>query len=92
MIRCSDDTLYTGISVDVARRLRAHDAGRGAKYTRGRGPVELLAQRSVGKRSDALRLESLIKRQPKDIKVWTLLHWCVHHGSFEGETCEGDHG
>ena len=42
ILRCADGTLYTGITNDVPRRLAAHNSGRGAKYTRGRGPVELV--------------------------------------------------
>ena len=42
VLRCGDGTLYTGTTDDVARRLAAHRAGKGAKYTRGRGPLELL--------------------------------------------------
>jgi len=42
ILRCGDGTLYTGITDDVDRRLAAHRAGRGAKYTRGRGPLELV--------------------------------------------------
>lgn len=43
LLRCADGTLYTGITVDLEQRLRAHNAGRGARYTRGRRPVTLLA-------------------------------------------------
>ena len=42
MLRCGDDTLYTGMTDDVEKRFAAHAAGRGAKYTRGRGPLELV--------------------------------------------------
>ena len=42
ILRCKDDTLYTGITDDLARRMAAHNSGKGAKYTRGRGPVEVV--------------------------------------------------
>jgi putative endonuclease len=42
VLRCSDDTFYTGYTTDVERRVAEHDAGEGAKYTRGRTPVELV--------------------------------------------------
>lgn len=42
ILRCADDTLYTGITKDLNTRLQAHNAGKGAKYTRGRGPVEVV--------------------------------------------------
>ena len=62
VLRCSDDTLYTGIAVDVAARVKAHDAGRGARYTRGRGPVTLLLTRPCASESCARRLEPRVKR------------------------------
>lgn len=63
MIRCGDGSLYTGIATDVARRLEEHRAGRlGARYLRGRAPLELAAQWPVGDRSLASRVEHRIKR------------------------------
>lgn len=60
--RCADDTLYCGIALDVDERIAAHNAGTGAKYTAGRGPlVVLLARRCAGK-GFALRLEHAIKQ------------------------------
>ncbi len=67
IVRCRDGSLYTGIATDVKRRLEDHRqaGGRGAKYLRGRGPLALVLERSVGSRSLALRLESRIKRLGK---------------------------
>lgn len=62
ILRCGDGTLYTGITDNVPRRLAAHRAGRGAKYTRGRGPLELVYQEAVPDKSAALRREIAIKR------------------------------
>ena len=62
ILRCGDNTLYTGITDDVPRRLAAHRAGKGAKYTRGRGPLELVYQEEAPDRSAALRREIEIKR------------------------------
>ncbi len=62
MVRCADDSLYTGIATDVARRVAAHNAGQGAKYTRGRGPVALVYQESAKDRPSALRREHAIKQ------------------------------
>ena len=62
MLRCGDGTLYTGITDNVERRLAAHRAGKGAKYTRGRGPLELVYQERVPDKSAALRREAAIKR------------------------------
>ncbi len=66
---CSDDTLYIGIARDVAARIAAHDAGRGARYTRGRGPLQLLAKRRCATQGDALRLELALKRLARPEKL-----------------------
>src|SRR6476659_7376787 len=62
MARCVDGTLYTGVARDVAARIAAHDAGKGARYTRGRGPLTVRAVRRCASRGDALRLEHLLKQ------------------------------
>lgn len=62
MLRCRDNTLYTGMTDDVPRRLQAHNAGTGAKYTRGRGPLTLVYQEPCATKSDALKREYAIKR------------------------------
>jgi len=68
MLRCGDGTLYTGITDNVERRLAAHRAGKGAKYTRGRGPLELVYQEKTLDKSAALRLEYQIKRLTRQEK------------------------
>lgn len=65
---CADGSLYTGIARDVAARLAAHDAGRGAKYTRGRGPLRLLAARRCKNEGNALRLERAVKALSREQK------------------------
>jgi len=62
LIRCRDGSLYTGISTDVERRFAAHQANRGARRLRGRGPLELVFTQPLGDRSLALRVEHRIKR------------------------------
>ena len=62
ILRCGDGTLYTGITTDVHRRLEAHRQGRGAKYTRGRGPLELTYQEECGTHSEALKRELAVKQ------------------------------
>lgn len=62
MLRCSDGTLYTGYTDDPERRLRVHNAGKGAKYTRSRRPVELVYREMLEDKSAALRREREIKR------------------------------
>lgn len=66
MLRCADDSLYTGIAVDVDRRLAEHERSRrGAKYLKGRLPVRLVLAAEVGDRSLAARLEYRVKRLPR---------------------------
>ncbi|MDR1206136.1 MAG: GIY-YIG nuclease family protein [Peptococcaceae bacterium] len=64
MLRCRDGSLYTGITTDLKRRTREHEMGRGAKYTRGRGPFELCGFKDGLTREEALRLEWRIKSLP----------------------------
>ncbi|MFC7156467.1 GIY-YIG nuclease family protein [Halomarina halobia] len=62
VLRCGDGTLYTGYTTDVERRLRDHRAGRGAKYTRGRGPLEVVHVETYASRSAAMSREYAIKQ------------------------------
>ena len=61
ILECGDNSLYTGITTDLPARLAAHQAGTGAKYTRGRGPLHLVFQEQAPDRSAATRRESEIK-------------------------------
>lgn len=61
ILRCGDGSFYTGITDNVERRLEAHRTGKGAKYTRGRGPLTLVYQEIQGDKSSALRREYRIK-------------------------------
>jgi putative endonuclease len=69
VIECADGSLYTGIARDVAARIAAHEAGRGARYTRGRGPLRLLRKRRCAGHGDALRLEHALKQLTKPEKL-----------------------
>lgn len=69
ILECGDETLYTGITDDVQRRLAAHQAGKGAKYTRGRGPLKLRYQEVCESYSHALRREVQIKRLNRQEKL-----------------------
>ncbi|MBW1970142.1 MAG: GIY-YIG nuclease family protein [Deltaproteobacteria bacterium] len=64
LIRCSDESLYCGITNDLKNRLAAHNSGSGAKYTRSRRPVELVGASSEMTQSDALKLEYRVKQLP----------------------------
>lgn len=69
IVRCKDGTLYTGWSVDVEARVRAHNAGRGARYTKTRRPVKLIYSEEVATRGGALRRERAIKRLSRAQKL-----------------------
>ena len=62
ILRCGDDSLYTGYTDDVEHRLSIHQSGKGAKYTRSRLPVELVYQEELPDKSAALRREAAIKK------------------------------
>ena len=62
ILRCADGTLYTGMTDDVEKRLAVHRAGKGAKYTRGRGPLELVHTEELPDKSAALKREAAIKK------------------------------
>lgn len=69
IVRCSDNTLYTGVTTNISRRVREHNSkGAGAKYTKTKRPVTLVYQESVSTRSDALKREAYIKNLPKKHK------------------------
>ncbi|MFZ2489168.1 MAG: GIY-YIG nuclease family protein [Anaerolineae bacterium] len=68
IVRCVDGTLYTGWTYDVPRRVAMHNAGRGAAYTRQRGPVELVYHEVQPDRSAAMRREEEIKRKGRAYK------------------------
>lgn len=69
LLRCGDGTLYCGIALDVVARLAQHEAGRGAKYTRGRGPLELVYTEACGTKAEALRRERAIKGMRREDKL-----------------------
>ena len=69
LLRCADDSLYTGISNDLTRRLCLHNAGKGAKYTRGRRPVALVYQEAWPDKGAALRREREIKKMRREEKL-----------------------
>lgn len=68
ILKCGDGTLYTGTAVDVQQRLAVHRSGKGAKYTRGRGPLELVYTEECESHSHALKRELAIKALPREEK------------------------
>ena len=69
MLRCVDGSLYTGITTDVDKRITAHNAGKGAKYTRSRRPVELVYSENCEDHSVALKRELEIKALTREQKL-----------------------
>jgi putative endonuclease len=69
LARCADLSLYCGIAIDVEARVAAHDAGVGARYTRGRGPLTVLAVRRCRDKGIALSIEHAIKQLPRGEKL-----------------------
>ena len=68
LLKCSDGTIYTGISNDVKARIAKHNSGKGAKYTRGRTPVKLLKTFSYKNKSEACKAEYAFKKLSKQEK------------------------
>ena len=69
ILLCADGTLYTGWTSDIEKRLAAHNAGRGAKYTRGRRPVTLLYSEACATKSEAMSREAAIKKLSHEEKL-----------------------
>ncbi len=70
VLRCSDQTLYTGVTNNIEKRLKAHNSSpTGAKYTKARRPVALVYQEKSLTRGDALRRESVLRKLPRSTKL-----------------------
>ena len=69
MVECSDGTLYSGCSNDVAKRVATHNSGNGAKYTRSRLPVKLVYQQELMDRSSAQHQEAMLKKMNHQQKI-----------------------
>lgn len=69
MLRCKDGSLYTGWTNDLAHRLAMHREGKGAKYTRGRGPLELVYSEELGDKETAMKREAAIKKLTRQQKL-----------------------
>ena len=83
ILRCSDGTFYTGWTNDIEKRLRAHNAGRGAKYTKTRTPVELAHLEEFDTKEEAMRREYEIKQLSRVKKIEL-----IENGRKEGVTVE----
>lgn len=81
VLECADGSLYTGYAMDVHARLAVHNAGKGAKYTRARLPVSLLAYAKFATKHDAMHAEYVFKQLTRDEKDALLA--AASHSSFE---------
>ena len=69
ILKCNDNSLYTGWTNDITHRLKMHNEGKGAKYTRGRGPVELVYLEEFETKQEAMSREAKIKRLTRKVKL-----------------------
>ena len=69
IVECADGSLYTGWAIDVEKRVKAHNAGRGARYTRMHRPVKLVHAEALPTRAAAMKREALIKKWPRVKKL-----------------------
>jgi putative endonuclease len=74
IVECSDGTLYTGITNNISKRVRAHNLGIGSRYTSGRRPVKLLAQWDCADKSHASKMEYIIKGLSRDDKLRSIIN------------------
>lgn len=85
ILRCADDSLYTGIACDVDRRIAEHEAGaRGAKYLRGKQPLQLEFSSEVGDRATASRLEYRVKQLSRAQKEALIAGLLADQSSLDG--------
>lgn len=75
MVNCSDDTLYTGYTTDLKRRMKKHNSCTGAKYTRGRTPVKLVYFEEFETKSEAMKRELQIKKLTREKKIEMILNF-----------------
>ena len=75
LLKCADNSLYCGVTKDIKSRLLKHNQGTASKYTRARLPVELAAVHKNLSKSEAYKLEYLIKKMPTDKKISALEDW-----------------
>ena len=86
ILECRDGTFYTGVTNDIARRVRQHNDGQAARYTRGRGPVILRYQEACDDRSLAQTREAAVKRLTRGAKELLIASCC--RSAVEVEMCE----
>ncbi|MGB3341691.1 MAG: GIY-YIG nuclease family protein [bacterium] len=83
IIECSDNTLYVGVTLDIERRLKEHNSGKGGRYTRARMPVNLIYNESYNSKSKALKREIQIKGWTKRKKIALIQNNYVKLGQYD---------
>ncbi len=88
ILKCADGTYYTGWTTDLRKRVRVHNAGNGAKYTRSRLPVEIIYHEEFGQKGEALKREYAIKQMTREQKEQLIAkggtHETLHYRETEG--------
>ncbi|MCM3719895.1 GIY-YIG nuclease family protein [Fictibacillus phosphorivorans] len=79
ILECGDGTYYTGYTNEISQRIRKHEEGKGAKYTRGRGPFKLVFQQSFSTKQEAMRFEFAIKKLSRAAKERIIKEGSVPH-------------
>lgn len=82
IIRCKDGSFYTGWTNDIAKRFKAHCEGKGAKYTRGRGPLTLVLVEQFDTKEMAMKRECEIKKYTREQKEKLVNEWALNHAGF----------
>jgi putative endonuclease len=90
ILRCNDDTLYTGYTNRLQYRIQMHQAGKGAKYTRGRGPFSLVYVDSFESKSEALKREIEIKKLSRKQKESLIEEFNGNLDEYNDNTCKGE--
>ena len=75
LVECSDGSYYCGATNNLDKRIKAHNSGKGAKYTKARLPVKFIVQSRLMTKSQAMKVECLVKKQKRDYKVEYLTQW-----------------
>src|SRR5699024_1273688 len=81
ILECKDGSLYTGYTTDITARLKKHESGKGAKYTRGRGPLKLRYEEALDSKTTAMKREYMSK-QLSQSKKWELIETYMKGGEL----------
>lgn len=91
-MECSDGTLYCGWTNHLEERIQAHNAGRGAKYTRSRRPVSLVYYETFATKQEAMRREWIVKQMDRQEKQQLIAEWGMQEDTQASDTKGKDHG